>query len=63
MLCIIAWLGWGGGDVVGLLVDSGVGSKTPAAGGSRESWPIGAHCESEGGRVVEGQRRGTNWRY
>jgi hypothetical protein len=33
----------GGGNVVGLLVGSGMGSKTPVAGRSRESWPIGAH--------------------
>jgi hypothetical protein len=35
--------GLGGGDAVGLLVGSGVGSKTPAAKCSRELWPTGAH--------------------
>ena len=35
--------GLGEGNVVGLLVGSSMGSKTPAARDSRESWPIGAH--------------------
>jgi hypothetical protein len=51
-----------GGNVVGLLMGSGMGSKTPAARCSRELWPLGAHWEAEGGRVVEGQRQGTGWR-
>jgi hypothetical protein len=55
--------GLGGGNVVGLLVGSGVGYKTPAAGRSRESLPVGAHWEAEGGRVVEGQGWGTGWRW
>jgi hypothetical protein len=44
----------GVGNIVGLLVGSNVGSKTPAAGRSRELWPVGAHWEAEGGCVVEG---------
>jgi hypothetical protein len=48
---------FGGGNVVGLLVGSGIGSKTPDVGCSRESWPVGAHWEAEGGHVVEGRRR------
>jgi hypothetical protein len=51
----------GGGNVFGLLLGSGVGTKTPAAGCSRELWPVGAHGEAEGGRVVEGQGWGTGW--
>jgi hypothetical protein len=53
----------GGGDVVGFLLGSSVGSKTPAAGCSRELWPVGAHWVAEGGRVVEGQGCGMGWRW
>ncbi len=51
----------GGGNVVGLLVGSGAESKTPAAGCSRELWPIGTHWEAEGGRVGEGLGWWTGW--
>jgi hypothetical protein len=53
--------GLGGGNVVGLLVGSGLGSKTPADGCSRELLPVGAHWEAEIGRVVERRRWGTGW--
>jgi hypothetical protein len=52
-------LGWG--NVVGLLVSSVMGSRTPAARHSRESWPVGAHWEAEGGHVVERLGWGTGW--
>ncbi len=39
MFCIVAVPGWGG-DVVGLLVGSGMGSKTPTAGCSRDLGPL-----------------------
>jgi hypothetical protein len=48
-------------NVVGLLVGSSVGSKTPASGCSRELWSIGTHWEAEGWRVVEGLGWGTGW--
>jgi hypothetical protein len=51
----------GGGNVVGLLVGSVMGTKTPASGRSRELWPVGAHGEAEGGCVVEGQGWGMGW--
>ncbi len=44
----------GVGNVIGLMVGSSVGSKTPAAGRSRELQYVGTHWEAEGGRVVEG---------
>jgi hypothetical protein len=44
----------GGGDVVGLLVGSGVGSETPAARRSRELQPMGTHWDAEDGRIAEG---------
>jgi hypothetical protein len=43
--------GLGGGDDVCLLVGSGMGSKTPAGGHSRESWLIHANREAEGGHA------------
>jgi hypothetical protein len=52
-------LGWR--NVVGLLVGPGMGSKAPAAGCSRELWPIGAHREAEVGCMVEGQGWGPGW--
>jgi hypothetical protein len=51
----------GVGNVVGLLVGSGVGSKTPAAGRSRESWPVSANWEVEYGHVVEELGWGMGW--
>ncbi len=51
----------GRGNIVGLLVGTGVGSKTPTAGCSWESRSIGTHQEVEGGRVVEGLERGVGW--
>jgi hypothetical protein len=38
-----------------------MGSKTPAGGCSKESWPIDDHGEAEGGRIVEGWRGGMSW--
>jgi hypothetical protein len=51
----------GVGNVVSLPVGSGVGSKTPASGRSRESRLVGTHWEAEGRCVVEGLEWGTSW--
>jgi hypothetical protein len=51
----------GVGNVVGMLAGFGMGSQTPDSGGSRESLPVGAHWEAEGGRVVEGLGWGMGW--
>jgi hypothetical protein len=46
--------GWGGGDIVGSLVGSNLGSN-PSYREHRESWSIVAHREAKGGCIVEGR--------
>ena len=51
----------GGGDIVGPLVRSSVGSKTPTARCHGKTWSGVAKWMEVGRRVVDGRRGGAHW--